>query len=66
MIHVVLSCEILHGSTAKLYSVVYDDGVRNSKAADGVLPDELHHLFPGDGLVGLSFNPFCEVVCGDE
>ena len=66
MVDVVLSPKVMHSSAVELYSIICDDGVRNSKTADNVLPNELHHLFPGDGLVGLGFNPFCEVVCGNE
>ena len=66
MVDVVFDSEVLHDFVVELYPVVCDDGVRNSEATDNMLPNELQHLFIGDGLVGLGFNLFCDVVCGNE
>ena len=51
--------------TGELRAVVYDDGVRYSKAMDDV-EEEQHSLLGFDRGYWSSFNPFCKLVYGDK
>ena len=49
----------------ELRAVIYDDGVRYSKAMDDV-EEEQHNLLGFDRGYWSGFNPFCKLVYGDK
>ena len=51
--------------TGELRAIVYDDGVRYSKAMDDV-EEEQHGLLGFDRGYWSSFDPFCKLVYGDK
>ena len=58
--------KIPESDAVKLRAVISYNGLRDSEAADDVLPHELGDVFVLDASVCFSFYPFTKVICGDE
>ena len=56
----------LEGITTKLKSVIRDEGMRDSKSSNDVLPDKFLCIHIPDVGQGLGFGPFVEIVCADQ
>ena len=54
------------GLTNKLKAVIQDEGMRDPKSSNDVLPDKFLSIHILDVGQGLGFDPFCEIVCADQ
>ena len=61
-----LRAEIPESDVVKLRAVISYNGLRDSKAANDVLPYEFGDIFVLDASICFCFYPFTEVICGDE
>ena len=53
------------GFAIKLKAVIRDEGMRDSKSSNDVLPDEFLCIHVLDVGQGLGFDPFGEIVCAN-
>ena len=56
----------LEGLAIKLKAVIYDEGMRDLKLSNNVLPDKLLRIHIPIVGQGLGFDPFGEIVCADR
>ena len=56
----------LEGLAIKLKSVIRDEGMRDSKSSNDVLPNKFLCIHILDVGQGLDFDPFGEIVCADQ
>ena len=56
----------LEGLAIKLKAVIYDEGMRDLKLSNNVLPDKLLRIHIPIVGQGLDFDPFGEIVCADR
>ena len=54
------------GFTIKLQTIVRDEGTRDSKPGDNILPNKLLGIHISDIFQWFSFDPFSEVICVDQ
>ena len=54
------------GIAIKLKAIIRDEGMRDSKSSNDVLPDKFLCIHIRDVGQGLSFNLFGEIVCADQ
>ena len=60
-----LPAEFPEGCRVKLFTVVGDNDLMDTKAADDVFPDEGLYLLGSDGLEGLGLRPLGGIIGGD-